>query len=292
MPETPAAGRRAGEIKAAGIKELAPYLKKFRGKIFVFKIGGEISSGTRFEELLKNISSLKEMGIHPVIVHGAGPELTSRLEEIGMETRFDNEGRRITDKPTLAAARQVFSQTNAEIARKLREIGAKTLEVLPKAIPAFDTVRAMPLSKTSQRTGIPAKVRSTMLKLQIKLLGKIPVIAPLGTGRLGRKYNVNADDLAAQAAASLGAEKLFFVTNTEGVKKEDKLISTLTEQEAEKHIENKVITGGMVAKVRAGLRAMKGGCNKVHIVDGRNPDSIVLEIFTKKGAGTQIIHSE
>ena len=260
----------AANDKAAILVEALPYIQEFYGKIVVVKYGGNAMINEELKEkVMQDVSLMKYVGIQPVIVHGGGPEITGFLGKVGKETEFIS-GLRVTDAETV-------------------EIAANLIRAKKKLATVYEGEESKMVD-----IGYVGEVEAIDTRLLRDLIAHdyIPVIAPIGVGADGESYNINADYVAAEIAGALGAEKLLLLTDVEGVYKdyEDKtsFISTLTAAEARRYIEDGTLTGGMIPKVEACLRALEAGAAKTHIIDGRLSHSIILEIFTSAGIGTQV----
>ncbi len=293
--------------KAKVLHEALPYIREFHGKVFVIKYGGSAMTREDLREsFAKDVVLLKYVGINVVIVHGGGPQISETLERFGIKPRFVG-GMRKTDEETMHVVEMVLSgDVNKDIVALInRHSGEKVYAV---GISGRDgrLLRAVKLDKDryfkelglpppSEDVGYVGEIVDVNVDLINSLIEKnfIPVIAPVGVGEKGEAYNINADMAASEVARHLRAEKLIFLTDTEGVKdKEGRLISSLSEDRAKYLIEKGVIREGMIPKVKAALRALEGSVRKVHIIDGRLQHSLLLEIFTQEGIGTEIVHSQ
>ncbi len=280
-----------------------PYFKKFYKKIMVIKYGGN----AMVEESLKNafaqdITLMKYVGIRPIIVHGGGPQISEVMSKMGLKPRFV-EGQRVTDEETMSVVEMVLVGTvNKSIVSLINEAGGKAvglsgrdgklLEVEKMAIYKYTGEDRPPEIIDIGRVGKPKKVNPEVLYTLIEK-DFIPVIAPVGVGPGGEAYNVNADLVAGAIASALSAEKLIYLSDVEGVKDEDgELISTLRFDEIEKLLEKGIATGGMIPKLKSARKALEAGVKKVHIIDGRIKHSLLIELFTDEGLGTQIIKEE
>ena len=290
----------AANDKAAILVEALPYIQEFYGKIVVVKFGGNAMINEELKEkVMQDVALMKYVGIQPVIVHGGGPEITGFLGKVGKETEFIS-GLRVTDAETVEIAEMVLDgKINSDIVTLLNRRGVSAVGLsgkdanLIRAKKKLATVYEGEESKMVD-IGYVGEVEAIDTRLLRDLIAHdyIPVIAPIGVGADGESYNINADYVAAEIAGALGAEKLLLLTDVEGVYKdyEDKssFISTLTAAEARRYIEDGTLTGGMIPKVEACLRAIEAGAAKTHIIDGRLSHSIILEIFTSAGIGTQV----
>ncbi len=293
--------------KAKVLQEALPYIREFHGKVFVIKYGGSAMTREDLREsFAKDVVLLKYVGINVVIVHGGGPQISETLERFGIKPRFVG-GMRKTDEETMHVVEMVLSgDVNKDIVALInRHSGEKVYAV---GISGRDgrLLRAVKLDKEryfreiglpppSEDVGYVGEIVGVNVDLINSLIERnfIPVIAPVGVGEKGEAYNINADVAASEVARHLKAEKLIFLTDTEGVKDEKgKLISSLSEEKARELIEKGVIREGMIPKVKSALKALESGVRKVHIIDGRVQHSLLLEIFTQEGIGTEIVHSQ
>ncbi len=272
-------------IRKAGVLiEALPYMREFSGKTFVIKYGGK----AMIDEALKNsvvqdIVLMKYIGINPVVVHGGGPEITAAMEKAGLKAKFVN-GRRVTDKATMKIVEAVLAgKTNKEIVRMFNTHGGKAKGLSGKDGRLLVT---KPLDAALGFVGKIVKVNSGELEKHRKF---IPVIAPVGIGKDGNSYNINADDAAASIAVAVKAEKLILITDVSGVMHKKALIHSLRMKDTKQMIKKEVITGGMIPKVHSCMTAIAGGVKKAHIINGTVKHSLLLEIFTKTGIGTEII---
>jgi acetylglutamate kinase len=280
-------------IKRAEIViEALPYLRKFCGKVIVIKYGGNamIDKALR-AKVVQDVTLLRYVGMQPVLIHGGGPEITKELKRRKIEVNF-LEGLRVTDEATMEVVEKVLGRVNANIVslinkggRIARGISGKKGKIIRARKHVF--VR----NKQKIELGFVGDVKSVNVKELRNILskGRIPIISSIGFDGRGRVYNVNADSVASEVAGALGAAKLILLTNIRGVfDKKDKLISVVNASKIRRLVKNGVISGGMIPKVRCGLSALKDGVEKVHIIDGRIPHAILLELFTDIGIGTMV----
>ncbi|MBQ7479031.1 MAG: acetylglutamate kinase [Selenomonadaceae bacterium] len=286
--------------KAGILVEALPYIQEFHGKIVVIKYGGNaMINDSLKEKVMQDIALMKYVGIHPVIVHGGGPEITGFLKKVGKESSFVS-GLRVTDEETVEIAEMVLDgKINSEIVNRLNQIGVRAVGLSGKdagLIKAKKKLATVYEGEEKKRVDIGyvgkvVQVDITILK-DLIAHGYIPVIAPIGVGEGGESYNINADYVASEIAGALEAEKLLLLTDIEGIYKDynDKstFISSLHAEEARNYIKEGIISGGMIPKVEACLMALEKGAGKTHIIDGRLDHSIILEIFTSAGIGTQV----
>jgi len=281
--------------RAETLMEALPYIRAFQGKTLVIKYGGAaMEQADLKEQFAKDVLLLRLVGIRPVIVHGGGPQIGALMKRLGKEPRFVG-GMRVTDEETMEIVEMVLvGKINKEIVGLINLHGGRAVGLSGKD---GTLIRAHKrLHRTADGTmadiGLVGEVDAVNPEL-IRLLevdGFIPVIAPVGVGSRGETYNINADLVAGDVAAALSAEKLIHLTDVQGITGGDgRHISTLTKQEAERLIKAGVIDGGMLPKVESSLRALAGGAQKAHIIDGRVPHAILLEVLTVEGIGTEII---
>lgn len=283
--------------KAATLIEALPYIQNFRDKIVVVKYGGSTMVGDQEEDtVLKDIVFMASVGICPVIVHGGGPAINRRLEERGVETQRIN-GLRVTDKATMGVVEDVlFGEVNAGIVRDIEALGGKAVGISGKDTGVLNVRKHWANTADGPVdigfVGDVERVSTSPITVLIEG-GMIPVVAPIGRGEDGQSYNVNADTAAGEIAAALRAEKLVFLTDVTGIMRDPEesstLISTLHVLDVDHLVEEAVISGGMIPKVEACVKAVKSGVRKTHVVDGRIPHSMLLEIFTREGIGTEIV---
>jgi len=290
------------EKRAGILVEALPYIQEFYGKTIVIKYGGNAMINEDLKQkVMEDVSLLKYVGMRPVIVHGGGPDITQFLKKVGKQSAFVS-GLRVTDEETVEIAEMVLDgKVNSDIVNMLNYRGVKAVGLsgkdagLIKAAKKLATVYDEAGQQADVDIGYVGQVASIDTSILDTLLnnGYIPVIAPIGVGDDCESYNINADYVAAEIAGALQAEKLLLLTDTEGVYKDfadkDTFISTLTVAEAKEYIKTGIISGGMIPKIEACLKSIESGTNKVHIIDGRQPHSIILELLTSSGIGTQVI---
>ena len=288
------------EEQASILVEALPYIQEFYGKTIVIKYGGNAMINNDLKEkVMQDIALMKFVGINVVIVHGGGPEITGFLKKVGKESSFVS-GLRVTDEETVEIAEMVLDgKINSEIVTLLNRRGLRAVGLSGKDAGLIQAEKKLATvyedgNKTKVDIGYVGKTKNIDITIVKDLISKnyVPVIAPIGVGENGESYNINADYVAADIAGAIQAEKLLLLTDTEGVYKDfnDKstFISTLTAAQAREYIKEGIIAGGMIPKVEACLRAIQGGAHKTHIIDGRLPHSIILELFTNQGIGTQV----
>ena len=288
--------------KAAVLIEAMPYIQRFAGKAVVIKFGGNAMENDRvLDDVVEDIVFLAAVGIRPVVVHGGGPQISEAMKAAGIEPNFV-QGLRVTDEKTLKVAVRVLSQDiNAALCRRVEKFGGRahpTFAAGRTPLRARKKLMAVPGpggKKQKLDLGFVGEVTSVDARamMAVAAKGAVLVVPPIGQDRSGQLYNVNADTAAAAVAAGLKAEKIVFLSNVHGIMADPadpaSLLSTVAESAVEQMIADGVITGGMLPKVAACIRALDGGVGKAHIVDGRLPHSLLLEIFTDKGIGTQIV---
>ena len=275
--------------------EALPYIREFRGKSLVIKYGGSaMESDDLKQSFALDVILLHLVGINPVIVHGGGPQIGSLMKRLGKEPKFVG-GMRVTDVETVDIVEMVLvGKINKEIVGLINHHGGRAVGLSGKDGDLLRAKKRLHRTADGQEVdlGLVGEVETVNVE-PIRLLeehGFIPVIAPVGVGARGETLNINADLVAGQVAAALGAEKLIHLTDVQGIKGHDgKLISTLSRKEAERLMQSGVIDGGMLPKVESSLRALAGSTAKAHIIDGRVPHAILLELFTREGVGTEIV---
>lgn len=270
--------------------EALPFIEAFHGKTVVIKFGGAAQISPQLKETFaRDIALLSLVGVRPVIVHGGGKEITSMLDRLGVHSEFVD-GHRVTSEEAMRTVEMVlFGQINSEIVALLNNFGVRAVGLSGKSA-GFVTGEA----KDGGKFGYTGEVKNVSPEIIYKLQeeGLIPVIAPIASGEnvAHPGYNINADTLACAVAASIEANKVIFMTDTSGVLNANKeLLSTLTAEDIARLKKEGVIAGGMIPKVDACLAAINGGVKKAHIIDGRVEHSILLELFTEYGVGTQIL---
>jgi len=282
--------------KAAVLHEALPYIRRFQGAIFVIKYGGHAMTDEALrQDFARDLVLLKYVGIHPVVVHGGGPQIDEHLGRLNIPSSRV-EGLRVTDDATMEVVEMVLAgKINKEIVSLIGRQGGRAVG-LSGADDGLMRGTRMPPVKTragalvdTGRVGTVSHVRPDVLRSLVDA-GLIPVIAPIAIDREGQTLNVNADTAAGAIAVALRAEKLVLMTDITGVcDAEGKLIASLTAAESERLRAEGVITGGMIPKVECALEAIAGGVRKCHILDGRSRHAMLLEIFTDRGIGTQIV---
>ena len=285
--------------KASTLVEALPFIREHSGDTIVIKYGGHAMGDPKLaKSFARDIGLMKEVGIFPVVVHGGGPQIAEKLKNKNIDTKFI-EGLRVTDKDTVKVVEDVLANDiNTEIVKSINESGGKAIGLSGNKNSLIIASKLKVEIKDSDSNieklldigfvGQPRKVNTNLIKQHIKD-GEIPVIAPLGIDDEDNSYNINADTAAGFIAGELEASKLLLLTDVPGILDQDKkLISSLTLDDASKIIDEDFIVGGMKPKILTCVEAMKKGVNKTTILDGRIPHSVVLELFTEHGIGTQI----
>jgi len=289
--------------KAAVLIEALPYIQAFKDKIVVVKFGGSLMDNEQYvDSILRDVVFMHSVGMKPVVVHGGGGHISDEMRRAGLTPRFV-EGYRVTDAETIKVVERILvNELNVLLQDKVRAFG-----VTPEGHSGrdFGIVQVSKFEPTAAGhpngqgptvdIGYVGRVEQIDVGPILSILdsGRLPVIASLGLGRDGQTYNVNADETAGETAVALRAEKLVFLTDVGGILRntddEESLISTLRVSEAEQLLEGGTARGGMIPKLRACVRAVREGVHKTHIIDGRLTHSLLLEIFTDKGVGTQLV---
>ncbi len=281
--------------KAATLVEALPYIREFEGKTIVIKYGGAaMQNPVLRRSTAEDVVLMRYVGMNPVIVHGGGPAINENLALLGITPRFEK-GLRVTDSETMRVVEMVLAgHINKELVSLLNLAGGNAVGLTGKDGNLLHGKRIeleedADIGHVGQITGVHSKVVDVLCAA-----GFIPVIAPIATDVEGNTWNVNADTAAGEVAAALHAEKLLFLTDTPGllrdVNDEDSLIHQLRYKEVKSLKEQGVIAGGMIPKVDACLRGLDHGVRKTHIIDGRTPHALLLEIFTVRGLGTLVCH--
>lgn len=276
--------------------EALPYMRKFQGKTIVIKYGGAAMAQEELKEsVIQDIVLLKYVGINPVIVHGGGPMISEMMRRLGKEAVFVN-GLRVTDEETVRIAEMVLAGlVNKELVSLINRHGGKAVGICGKDGGLITAEKLLVNGRDIGYVGRVVKVKTDLINSLISG-GFIPVIAPIGMDESGVTYNINADTVAGEIAAALKAEKLIILTDVRGILKREgddsSLIPTVYEDQIDELLESGTISKGMIPKVEACVKALRGGTSKAHIIDGRIPHSILLEIFTERGIGTEIVRRD
>jgi len=279
--------------KAEVLVEALPYIKDFYGKRVVIKYGGAAMIDCELKmKVMQDIVLMKYVGMHPIVVHGGGPDITGMLGRLGIDTEFVD-GLRVTDHETMEVVEMVLGgKVNKEIVAGINASGGKAVGISGKD---GGLIKARP-SDPSGKLGFVGEVEAVNPQIIDTLIenGYIPVIAPIGIDDKQQSYNINADLVAASIAVAMNADKLVLLTDVPGLLKDkndsDSLISVLKVSQVPGYVDTGIIAGGMIPKVKCCVEAVTGGVSRTHIVDGRVPHSILLEIFTKEGVGTMFVN--
>jgi acetylglutamate kinase len=285
--------------KAKILIEALPYIQTFRGKTFVIKYGGNAMIDEKLKQgFAQDVVLLRYIGINPVIVHGGGPQIGTTMERMGKKPTFVG-GQRVTDEETMDIVEMVLGgKVNKEIVNLINQAGGTAVGLTGKD-GGLIQARKLKMTKKSETTGETeiidiglvgevTEVRPGALQA-LEQGAFVPVIAPVGVGAHGETYNINADLVAGAVAGALKAEKLILLTDQAGILDKDKnLIPSLNKKKVEDLVHKGTIGGGMLPKTRSCFEALEAGCSKVHIIDGRVPHALLLEIFTQSGIGTEI----
>lgn len=283
--------------KAEILIEALPYIQRLAGKTVVIKYGGNAMINEELKtNVMEDVTLLKYIGINPILVHGGGPDISAMLERLNIPSRFER-GLRVTDEPTMEVAQMVLvGKTNKEIVSRLNQQGAKAIGLCGidgrliecERLTEDESGQALDIGFVGKVTRINAALLDKLAKDEY-----IPVVAPIGIGPAGESYNINADTVAGEIAAALQAEKLMMLTDVPGVMRtgedgEKTVIPSLNEAEIQALVSSGIIAGGMIPKVMGCLDTVRRGVGRAHIIDGRIPHCLLLEIFTNRGIGTMI----
>lgn len=281
--------------KANVLIEALPYIQRFNRKIIVIKYGGSAMVDEELKKkVIEDVTLLKLVGFKPIIVHGGGKEISKWVGKMGMEPKFIN-GLRVTDKDTMEVAEMVLGKVNKSLVQIVEELGVRAIGLSGKD---GNLLKVEKKYSNGEDVGFVGDVKEVNADILYDLLEKdfLPIICPIGLDDEYNTYNINADDAACAIARAVKAEKLAFLTDIEGVYKNPEdpntLISELTVSEAKKLISDGYIRGGMLPKLNNCIEAIENGVSRVHILDGRIPHCVLLEIFTNKGIGTAILDKE
>lgn len=281
--------------KAEVLIEALPYIQRFNRKVIVVKYGGSAMVDEELKKrVIEDVTLLKLVGFKPIIVHGGGKEISSMVSRLGMEPKFVN-GLRVTDAATMEVAEMVLGKVNKSLVQLVESLGVRAIGISGKDGALLKVNKKY---SDGQDIGYVGDVKEVNAQVLWDLLEKdfLPIVCPIGLDDDYNTYNINADDAACAIAQAMEAEKLAFLTDIEGVYKDPKdpetLIQVLPVSEAEKLMAEGYIGGGMLPKIQNCIDAVNSGVSKVHILDGRIPHCLLLEIFTKKGIGTAILKDE
>ena len=286
--------------KAKTLVEALPYIQSFREAVVVVKYGGStMEEKQNSDYILTDLTFMSCVGMRPVIVHGGGKAISRRMKEAGLQAHFVK-GLRVTDAATIAIVHDVIQTViNPEIVNRLKDKGARARGVPGETV--FQVVKRVETDPKTGETldwGFVGDIRGVNAAPlhACFLAGEIPVITPLGRDADGQLYNLNADDAAAAVAQALKARKLAFLSDVPGLLRdpqdEHSIISTLRVRDVEELVKDGIIDGGMLPKIRSAVNALQSGVRKVHLIDGRLPHSLLLEIYTDAGVGTEIVHND
>ena len=278
--------------KAGVLVEALPYIQKYNRKIIVVKYGGSAMTNVELQKkVIEDVVLLKLVGFKPIIVHGGGKEISRWVDKVGKTPEFVN-GLRVTDAETMEIAEMVLNKVNKSLVAMVQELGVKAVGISGKD---GGLLRVDKKYSDGKDIGFVGDIKEVNAKVLYDLLSNdfLPIVAPIGLDAEFNTYNINADDAACEIAKAVGAEKLAFLTDIEGLYKDinDKssFISKISVTDAKELIASGTIGGGMLPKLTNCTNAMESGVNRVHILDGRIPHCLLLEIFTKKGIGTMIM---
>ncbi|MBR5419541.1 MAG: acetylglutamate kinase [Lachnospiraceae bacterium] len=278
--------------KAEVLIEALPYIQKFNRRIIVVKYGGSAMADPELQKnVIKDVTLLKLVGFKPILVHGGGKEISAWLKRIGKESKFIN-GLRVTDTETMEVAEMVLNKVNKRLVSMVEELGVHAAGISGKDGGLLKVEKRLP---GGEDIGYVGQIRKVDPKILYDLIDQdfLPIVAPVGMDDQFESYNINADDAACAIARAVGAEKLAFLTDIEGLYRDindkESFISRITRGEAKKLIDEGVIGGGMLPKLGNCIEAIDSGVQRVHILDGRLAHCLLLEIFTRRGIGTMIV---
>lgn len=281
--------------------EALPYIRRFYGKTIVIKYGGNAMVEEHLKEsFARDITLMKFIGLNPVVVHGGGPQIGSALEKMGISSKFVD-GMRVTDEPTMDVVEMVLvGKVNKEIVAQISQQGGKAVGLSGKdggLILAKKLHLVRPKAEDKPPEIIDIGMVGEVVAVNSDIIhtleggGAIPIIAPVGVGESGETYNINADWVASKIAVALNAIKLILLTDVEGIMDESgSLISSIEVGVVKEMLEAGTISGGMIPKIQCAVEALERGVEKVHIIDGRKPHVVLLELFTDRGIGTLVGH--
>ncbi len=284
-------------IRAEALVEALPFIQKFRGQLFVIKYGGSAMEDEQVvERFLRDVVFLEAVGINPVLIHGGGKAITQRMRDAGLKARFVN-GLRVTDEQSIRIVEEVLDGViNPGIVQKLQEFGGRAVGIPGKEVLIG---RKLPPQTEGKSKGIDLGFVGEVIEVLTTAIEKavaaeiVPVISPLAKDAAGNVLNINADIAAGTVAGRVRAAKFIYLSDVPGIMRDptnkDSLIPSVTREEIEQLREDGIITGGMIPKVESALHALGQGVEKVHFIDGRKPHSLLLEIFTNTGVGTEIV---
>lgn len=283
--------------RAEALIEALPFIQKFRGQLFIIKYGGSAMEDEHVvERFLRDVVFLEAVGINPVVIHGGGKAITARMREAGLKPRFVN-GLRVTDEQSIRIVEDTLDDLiNPAIAKQIRDFGGKAIGIHGKDVLVG---KKLPAQTEGKVTGIDLGFVGEVIDVKLGPIldtvaqEAVPVISPLARDAEGRVLNINADTAAGTLAGRLKAEKFIYLSDVPGIMRDptdkESLIPSVSREEIEQLREDEIITGGMIPKVESALHAIGQGVKKVHFIDGRTPHSLLLEIFTNRGIGTEIV---
>ena len=284
-------------VRAEALIEALPYIQKFRGQLFVIKYGGSAMEDENVvERFLRDVVFLEAVGINPVLIHGGGKAITQRMRDAGQKPRFVN-GLRVTDEQSIRIVEDVLDNViNPAIVKMLQGFGGKAVGVCGKDVLVGKKLPPQTEGKSTKIdlgfVGEVIEVRNGIIE-QAVAAEMVPVISPLARDAAGNVLNINADIAAGTVAGKLRAAKFIYLSDVPGIMRDpmdkESLIPSVTREEIEQLREDEIISGGMIPKVESALHALSAGVEKVHFIDGRTPHSLLLEIFTNTGVGTEIV---
>ncbi len=294
VTETKSLQNLPDSVRVKVLSEALPYIQRFSGRTVVVKYGGAaMKDSTLKDQVMRDLVFLSCVGMRPVLVHGGGPEINSWLAKLNIEPQF-KDGLRVTDAATMDVVEMVLvGRVNKEIVSLINQAGGKAVGICGKD---GNLIKARPEGR--QGIGFVGEVNSVNIRILDCLVsnGYIPVVSSVAADENGQAYNINADTVAGEIAAALGAEKLILMTDTVGIFEDYHDPSTLLDKldinKARNLIQNGIVSGGMIPKVNCCVRSIAQGVRAAHIIDGRIPHSLLLEIFTDKGIGSMIVASE
>jgi len=276
--------------KAQALVEALPYIQKFRGKEILIKYGGAALTYQEVRDMvLQDLVFMSYVGIRPILIHGGGKFITDAMKKKGVQSQFVN-GLRVTDKATIEVVNETLAELNRSIVHDIERLGGSAVGLSGYDAEILNVVKHTENGDVGY-VGDVSSVNTVVLK-ELTEFSRIPVIFPVGKGPDGAMYNVNADEAAANIAAAMHVPKFMVLTNVQGIlrdpAREETLIPSLNVKETQQLIDQKIISGGMIPKVKACIDALQGGVQRAHIIDGRITHALLLEIFTDQGIGTEI----
>ena len=284
-------------LRAEALIEALPFIQKFRGALFVIKYGGSVMEDDNVvERFLRDVVFLEAVGINPVLIHGGGKSITTRMRDAGLKPKFVN-GLRVTDEQSIRIVEDVLDNViNPGIVKLLNEFGGKAVGLHGKS---FLRGHKLPPQTEGKATGIDLGFVGEVVGMDLAAIERavseerVPVISPLAKDEQGTVLNINADIAAGTIAGRLKAAKFIYLSDVPGIMRDptnkQSLIPSVNAEEIERLLEEEIITGGMIPKVESAMHALSQGVKKVHFIDGRTPHSLLLEIFTNAGIGTEIV---